>query len=206
MEHDNKEPEQSGLPRIDEGGGHAEHPTSQAEDRSENRASESDSSDLESMAANVRHSGPEHKESAEYPLEGEIVSPEVMNQVVRAVTSMWSGPTPSPETLRDFNEVDPTFAERAFKMSEETVSTSNYERRVLADGDVTSVKRGQWMAWSGSLLGMGCAIGSVYLGHEVVGLAFLTPAFFQFFGSFIRTVRNGDSSSSSSSSSEVAES
>lgn len=32
-------------------------------------------------------------------------------------------------------------------MSESTVETVNYERRVLADGDVSAVRRGQWLSW-----------------------------------------------------------
>lgn len=207
MKHDPNEPEHRDSPspsadssdaadsqvsRPETGSGYPEHSTSETADEYTDSESESEPSDLQGLGRDLQHSGQEPKESAEEPLEGELVSPALMNQVVRAVTSLWAGPTPSPDTLRGFNEVDPSFAERAFKMSEETVAASNYERRALTDGDIASVKRGQWMAWTGSLVGMVFAIISVMSGHELVAAAFLTPAFFQFFGNFIRTVRNGD--------------
>lgn len=154
------------------GSRHAQHPAPKTADERTDSESVPEPSDIPSVGADLQHPRRESKEGVEEPLDGELVSPEVVNQVVRQVISTWAGPTPSPETLQGFNNVDPSFAERAFKMSEETVAASNYERKVLADGDIASVRRGQWMAWSGSLAGMLGAITALLLGYEIVAAAF----------------------------------
>lgn len=152
--------------------------------------SQSQGRHIDRVAGHVQRAREEHHEDGREPLEGELVSKEdIRREVLQIVTSVWSGPTPSPETLEQFNQVDPTFAERAFKMSEQTIETSNYERRKLVDGDVDAVKRGQWMTWIVSTTFGICALLLGLKGHTALAGLFLAPPLFQYFGNLIRTVR-----------------
>lgn len=99
------------------------------------------------------------------------------------------GPTPSPETLKQFKELDPSFAERAFQMSEDSVKTANYERRRLVDGDVSAIARGQWMSVSLTVLFVVAAGLFFWAGSEVLAALCLAPPVFQFLGKMVRTVR-----------------
>lgn len=178
-------------PRSEAGSGYHDDGTTPTSHESKAASRKPSRSYLNRMAGDLRRNGEESPDSQEHVIDGELI-PEIRREVLRQVTqvtSVWSGPTPSPETLEAFNKIDPSFAERAFKMSERTVETSNYERRALADGDVAAVKRGQWMAWSTSIGGV---VGAVYLaanGQPWVAAALVSPAVFQFLGTLVRTVR-----------------
>ncbi|WJY73238.1 DUF2335 domain-containing protein [Corynebacterium auriscanis] len=198
MENDHHQHAQSDPPRNEAGSGSNADGTSEFENDPQNQAGKPQQGDLDRLATDVQHTRREHSDDQEQPLEAELIPrDEVRQEVTRIMTSIWSGPTPSPETLKAFNEVDPSFAERAFKMSEETVATSNYERKKLVEGDVEAVKRGQWMAWTSSVL---CVIGAVVcavIGQPWVASVLLGPPIMQFGTSLVRTIRKDDSEKTS---------
>lgn len=120
------------------------------------------------------------------PLDAEIVPLSELRQVI---SEFWLGPTPSPRTLREFKDVDASFAERAFAMSEQSVAASNHEKTVLASADADAIRRGQWMSFSLTIMFIAAAVGSLLLGSEVLAVVFLSPPAFQYLGKLIRTVR-----------------
>lgn len=142
---------------------------------------------LQRMESNVQRPGSQYSASAE----DEVVTAEIVDELTRRVDSyLWSAPAPSPETLEAYNRVDPSFADRAMQMAEQSITASNREKEWLAKGDVDALKRGQYLSFGMFIASVGAAIG-VYLGggSELFAGLFLTPAVFQFLGKFVRTVR-----------------
>lgn len=142
---------------------------------------------LQRMESNVQRPGSQYSASAE----DEVVTAEIVDELTRRVDSyLWSAPAPSPETLEAYNRVDPSFADRAMQMAEQSITASNREKEWLAKGDVDALKRGQYLSFGMFIASVGAAIG-VYLGggSELFAGLFLAPAVFQFLGKFVRTVR-----------------
>lgn len=110
----------------------------------------------------------------------------------------WSGPTPSPDTLQAFRDIDPSFADRAFTMSERALEAHNEERLALAHGDIHTVKRGQYLS---ALIVTSCIVGSLVavgvFDSEVLAGLILAPALMQFLGKLVRTVRDRDDTTDS---------
>lgn len=193
MNNDDHQRQNCDQPRHETRGGRYADSTPSSTNDDPPTAGKPEQRDIERMATDVQHSGREYPSDQEQPLEAEIISQgEVLQEVKQIVTSAWAGPTPSPETLQAFNEVNPTFAERAFRMSENTVETANYERRKLVDGDVETVRRGQWMAWTISVM---CVIGATVCAVkelEVIAGLLLGMPIMQAVTSLVRTVRRDD--------------
>lgn len=142
---------------------------------------------LQRMESNVQRPGSQYSASAE----DEVVTAEIVDELTRRVDSyLWSAPAPSPETLEAYNRVDPSFADRAMQMAEQSITASNREKEWLAKGDVDALKRGQYLSFGMFIASVGAAIG-VYLGggSELFAGLFLAPVVFQFLGKFVRTVR-----------------
>ena len=60
-------------------------------------------------------------------------------------TELYAGAVPPPALLKQFNEVDPTFAERIFKMAEaqnEHMISRDREIKCVLDSDILSVLNG----------------------------------------------------------------
>lgn len=106
------------------------------------------------------------------------------------MAEVWHGPTPSPRTLAQFGNIDPTFAERAFAMSEESIAASNHEKTLLATADAAAIRRGQWMSFTLTTFFIVAAISALLLGSEVLAVVFVSPPAFQYLGKMVRTVRH----------------
>lgn len=90
---------------------------------------------------------------------------------VAAQLSYWSGPTPSPDVLREYNEIVPGSAERIIAMAERQAE----HRQNL---ETMAVKGGTGRAYLGSvfgfIIGMTAVLGGLYLavnGQELGGYA-----------------------------------
>lgn len=193
MNNDDHQHQDCDQPRHETRGGRYADSTSSSTNDDPLAADKPEQGDIERVATDVQNSGREYPSNPEQPLEAEILSRgEVRQEVMQIMTSAWAGPTPSPETLKAFNEVNATFAERAFRMSENTVETANYERKKLVDGDVEAVRRGQWMAWIISVMCVAGAILCAVKGQEIVAGVLLGMPIMQSATSLVRTIRKDD--------------
>lgn len=95
------------------------------------------------------------------------------NRITAAsVSSQWTGPLPPPEALNRFNQVIPDGAERIFKMAEAEQAHRIALERDALQATVAEAKRGQRLGASISLLAVGGALVSVWLGaHWAVRVA-----------------------------------
>ena len=145
--------------------------------------------DLQRVESDVQRNGQEHSDGSP----GEVIDAELVEEVTRQIASsayLWSAPAPAPEPLEAYRQVDPTFADRAMRMAEQSIAASNHEKEWLAKGDVDALKRGQYLSFGMFLTSIGAAL-AVYFGGGSEWLAgiFLAPPVFQFLGKFVRTVR-----------------
>lgn len=148
------------------------------------------SDDTQGLGQDVSSSRREHRR----PRDQEVYEAElVTRRELLQASEYWSAPAPSPEMLAKYLEIDPTLAERAFSMAEQSVAASNDEIITLAHGDVDALRRGQWMSFIMFVLSIGTALVAFALSESaaLAGL-FLAPAVLQFLGKFIRTVRMGE--------------
>lgn len=75
--------------------------------------------------------------------------------------SMYSGPIPPPQTLHEYNQIDPTFAERIMKMAEtQACHRQNMEKTMIGSSSRDSVLG----IVSGFIIGMTSIISSYFLG------------------------------------------
>lgn len=120
--------------------------------------------------------------------------PVTRGELTEVLSMFWAGPTPSPDTLAAFAAIHPSFAERAFAMSEQSVAASNEEKLTLAHGDVDAIKRGQYLTFALSIVCFFAAGGLYWMSQNpwLSGLT-LSPPVLQYFGKMVRTVREGDS-------------
>lgn len=142
---------------------------------------------LQRMGNDVQGSGQQHTEGAH----DEVIDAEFVDEVTRRVRGyVWSAPAPSPETLEAYKRVDPTFADRAMQMAEQSIAASNREKEWLARGDVDALKRGQYLSFVMFAVSV-CAALAVYFGggSDLLAGVFLTPPVMQFLGKLVRTVR-----------------
>ena len=145
--------------------------------------------DLQRVEHDVQRNGQQHSEGSP----SEVIDAELVEEVTRQIAGsayVWSAPAPSPETLEAYQQVDPTFADRAMRMAEQSISASNHEKEWLAKGDVDALKRGQYLSFGMFLASVGAAL-FVHFGggSEWLAAVFLAPPVFQFMGKFVRTVR-----------------
>ena len=101
--------------------------------------------DLQRVEHDVQRNGQQHSEGSP----SEVIDAELVEEVTRQIAGsayVWSAPAPSPETLEAYRQVDPTFADRAMRMAEQSISASNHEKEWLAKGDVDALKRGQYLS------------------------------------------------------------
>lgn len=89
--------------------------------------------------------------------------------IMREELSMYSGPIPSPQTLQEYNQIDPTFAERIMKMAENQASHRQNMERIMIKSSSRDSLLGVIF---GFIIGMTCIISSYFLG--VNGQAFLS--------------------------------
>ena len=94
---------------------------------------------------------------------------QLQSQFVAAQLSYWSGPTPSPDVLREYDDIVPGSAERIIAMAER----QSEHRRAL---ETIAVKGGSTRAFMGSvfgfIIGMSAVLGGIYLatqGQELGG-------------------------------------
>lgn len=145
--------------------------------------------DLQRVEHDVQRNGQQHSEGSP----GEVIDAELVEEVTRQIAGsayVWSAPAPAPETLEAYQQVDPTFADRAMRMAEQSISASNHEKEWLAKGDVDALKRGQYLSFGMFVVSVGAAL-FVHKsgGSEWLAGVFLAPPVFQFMGKFVRTVR-----------------
>ncbi|WP_149029419.1 hypothetical protein [Corynebacterium halotolerans] len=178
----------SESPRQDEGSRSHGDQSASAPDETAHAPEQSEGNHLQRLDRDFQRARQGHEDAESEVLDAEPVT---RGELRHLFAEFWSGPTPSPQTLDDFKQVDPSFAERAFRMSEESVAASNYEKRRLVDGDVSAVHRGQWMSFVLTVVFVAAALISYLLSENVaLSAAFLAPPAFQYLGKLIRTVRN----------------
>lgn len=91
--------------------------------------------------------------------------------VLAAFAHQYSGPLPSPLTLKEFEETLPGAAERIFAEWEaETRHRHETERKIL-QADVRAEARGQWLGFVLALIFLGAAVYLIEAGHGATGVA-----------------------------------
>lgn len=188
MGYDSQDEERHGS-STSPGSGPDGDQSASAADESAHGGERSPADRLQRLENDIQRAGRQYPESSlDEVIDAEFVS-ELKRQVV-ASSYMWSAPAPSPDTLEAYNQVDPTFADRAMQMAEQSIAASNREKEWLAKGDVDALKRGQYLSFGMFVASVGASL-LVYFGggSELLAGLFLAPPVMQFLGKFVRTVR-----------------
>jgi uncharacterized membrane protein len=82
-------------------------------------------------------------------------------------TAMYAGPIPTPELLRGYKDIDPTFAERIVKMAEKHVDADV----LIKNEDARAIKRGQIFSFVVCILGLAAAVVLAVLNLQPVAIA-----------------------------------
>lgn len=102
------------------------------------------------------------------PRKGRITK--VTQQITHA--ELHSGPLPSADMLRKYNEVLPGAAERIFNMAERQSEHRMLLERTVVVGDTKRADKGLWIGAGVAVLFLGGAIACVLTGHDWAGVAF----------------------------------
>jgi uncharacterized membrane protein len=81
-----------------------------------------------------------------------------VSKVSRLQSHKWSGPLPSPDVLAQFEEIVPGCAARIIDMAEHALTASGKTLDKVADAEIVTSKRGQWMAYSLAILAMAAGV------------------------------------------------
>lgn len=187
--NDDSQDEERRRSRTPPGSGHHGDEPSPAADAGTHEGQRPPGDYLQRVESDVQRNGQQHSEGSP----DEVIDAELVQETTRQKASsayLWSAPAPAPETLEAYQKVDPTFADRAMRMAEQSIAASNHEKEWLAKGDVEALKRGQYLSFGMFLASVGAAL-LVHFGGGSEWLAgiFLAPPVFQFMGKFVRTVR-----------------
>jgi uncharacterized membrane protein len=125
---------------------------------------------------------------------GDEVEPEVVTarrrRELRAVAS-WKGPLPPPSDLQGYEFVVPGSAERILGMAEKALDSQIEVDTTLAQGDVRSVRRGQWQSTAVVTGSVACAlVTALFKAPWEVSVAFLAAPLFEFGTSLVRAIRD----------------
>jgi len=90
--------------------------------------------------------------------------------MIRQETS-FSGPLPSPETLKKFDEVIPGAAERIIKMAEGQFEHRTELERKVINSDIERSKWGQILGFVIAIVGLVCAVIISIYGSQIGGAA-----------------------------------
>jgi uncharacterized membrane protein len=80
-----------------------------------------------------------------------------------------AGPLPSPETLKEYNEILPDAAERIFSMAEKEQEHHHTTEIKLVDHEIRKTSKGQNFALVTALTGIVGAVICAFLGQEIIG-------------------------------------
>lgn len=86
-----------------------------------------------------------------------------------AEARMFSGPIPSPDILKEYDDIIPNGAERILVMAEKQQEHRIEREKYLSTADVNLSIRGQIFAFILALVGFGCATAAILTGHEIGG-------------------------------------
>ena len=102
-------------------------------------------------------------------------APDVLRTLsVSKVTSRkWSGPLPSPDVLAQFEGIVPGCAARIVAMTEHMLTASGKTLDKVADAEIETSKRGQWMAYSLAIISMVAGVYFFVVDKPWGGTAFL---------------------------------
>jgi uncharacterized membrane protein len=93
--------------------------------------------------------------------------------ITQVQSRKWRGPLPSPDVLAQFEEIVPGCAARIIAMTEHVLTASGKTLDKVADAEITTSKRGQWMAYSLALISIGASIVFFALGNNAAGYVLL---------------------------------
>ncbi|MGP5389825.1 MULTISPECIES: hypothetical protein [Glutamicibacter] len=133
-------------------------------------------------------------------LEGEIVD-QVTGRLIEVITassssmSSWTGPMPSPQVLREYQEIIPDAPERLLKIHESQTLGYSERQDKLVEAQISEAAAGRTAAVSLMVLCMIPSIVFFALGNTVAGCAFLSLPVLGFLKSLLPE-RNGNSGSS----------
>jgi len=125
-------------------------------------------------------------------------APQIAHAVIRQqrqVRTQWRGPLPKPKDLAEYEAILPGLADRVVSMAEVALNGQVETEKCLANGDVNSIKRGQWMAFTlggiAMLLAFTLIVASFFVDDLPwwAGTPFLSVPIFQFLAKLIRSVR-----------------
>jgi uncharacterized membrane protein len=80
-----------------------------------------------------------------------------------------SGPLPSPQILKEYNEILPDAAERIFNMAEKAQVHYETTEQRLVELEIKKVSRGQFLAFIIAITGMAGAVVCAFLGQVTIG-------------------------------------
>lgn len=93
--------------------------------------------------------------------------------VSRVQSQRWSGPLPRPEVLAEFEKIVPGAATRIIAMTEHVLTDSGKTLDKVADAEIETRKRGQWMAYSLALISITASVVFFALGKSAPGYVLL---------------------------------
>lgn len=129
--------------------------------------------------------------NAEEPLEGVIERAQAQKHVT-VTAKHYSGPIPPAEVAEGYERLVPGATARILAMAENqqahriaqesAVNQSNIISQQAADDRLA---RGQWMAYSLALVGLGLSAALIFLGHPLVGTGFAGATLVGLVGAFL---------------------
>ena len=98
-------------------------------------------------------------------------------QSLLSVESSYSGPFPSAESFRKYEETTPGAGDRILSMAEYEQRHRHEVEKIALEASIEDAKqareagrRAQWMAWSLALVVLVFGCGLIYLGHQTAGI------------------------------------
>jgi uncharacterized membrane protein len=92
-----------------------------------------------------------------------------LKKVIFAARAQYSGPVPPPSMLREYDTVQPGFADRLISMAEKEQVHRQELQKTAMKGEIAKDKRGQDYALTISIMIILGSIGLIYTGHEISG-------------------------------------
>lgn len=101
-------------------------------------------------------------------------------------SSMYQGPIPHPSIMEGYQNIDASFPERIMKQFEANSEHIRTMEAKAQQADIDRDKRGQWMAYSVTVVLMGVVLWAFYQGNYAIGsvgglfwLAWIVKAFME---------------------------
>ena len=119
-----------------------------------------------------------------------------------SVESIYSGPFPSAESFRQYEETTPGAGDRILSMAEDEQRHRHEMEKIALEASIEDAKqareerrRAQWLAWSLSLTVLVFGCGLIFLGHQTAGLSITGGTIVGIIVAFLRNARRSEAPS-----------